>query len=193
MYIGSGHGNLYMDATSLQRTFWKYEENTVNGFYPYNGAYPTINKGAINVLYYPTKTYDPYRGTPTHVLDFSNENTKTWRLDTPDKTRNIKETLSELGTGLITYSKSVNNRFSNTVIKEVQTDNTSDKSPKKYTIALNTYNSNKFIYDFKYVPTYSAVGLKLYEDYGFVTEMVEKVIDLDLDIKLLFHFQVKPI
>ena len=190
MYLGSGYGYIFMDSTSLQIPFWKYNEKTVNGFYPFNGSYPSVNMTAINRMYYPTNNYNPSNGSPMHIVDYSNESERIWR---PNKNggsavRGVKEKITEVSSGLVTYNRDVLDRFEKTIFQEEISNDIEDYLPTRRSVVYNLKNGYKYLMESCGVPSYNFQVSKFKDNYGFITKAFSNTLDLQHRYKITLSF-----
>lgn len=190
MYLGSGYGYIFMDPTSLQIPFWKYNEKTVNGFYPFNGSYPSVNMTAINRMYYPTNNYNPSNGSPMHIVDYSNESERIWR---PNKNggsavRGVKEKITEISSGLVTYNRDILDRFKKTIFQEEISNDIEDYLPTRRSVAYNSKNGYKFLMESCGIPSYNFQVSKFKDNYGFITKAFSNTLDLQYKYKITLSF-----
>ena len=191
-YLGCGRGFIYLDKTSMQTSNFEFEEesNPTNGFLPLDGYSTTVNQVMNNKFYYPTNNYRPTSGAPVHVVDYSGENERIWR---PNKTggsavRGVKEKITEVSSGLITYNKDILDRFEKTIFQEEISNDVEDYLPTRKTIAYNSKNGYKCLLESCGIPSYAFSVSQFKENYGFISKVFSNTINLQYNYKLTISF-----
>lgn len=183
VYLGKGHGTLYITDTSLQIPPYTQTglKDTINGFIQEqddegNPKRFTVNFNNKNKFRYPTEDYNPGTGLGYGVIDYSKPKEITWtpigHLDV-SFTKDILDMKSNQSFELKkeVYSGNKNNPYYTSFAENY----TNRGITKKYSTGMNMTSGYKYLMDFAGEPKFNYYGDSwFFENYGFKSFVVAK-------------------